>query len=81
MTEEELRQARIDFGFRIKRVRLEKGLSQEALAELASLDRTYVSGCERGKRNIGIENIFKLSSALGVDAADLVSDGQNSSGK
>ncbi|MFC2057612.1 helix-turn-helix domain-containing protein, partial [Campylobacterota bacterium] len=39
---------------------------QERLAELAELDRTYISGIERGRRNIGIKNIFKLANALNI---------------
>jgi transcriptional regulator with XRE-family HTH domain len=54
------------FGKRLKKLRQEKGISQESLALTAGLDRTYVSGCERGVRNIGLENIYKLAVALGV---------------
>lgn len=52
------------FGRRLKKIRQQKGLSQESLAMSAGLDRTYVSGCERGLRNIGLENIYKLAIAL-----------------
>ncbi len=52
------------FGSRLKKIRQQKGLSQESLAMSAGLDRTYVSGCERGLRNIGLENIYKLAIAL-----------------
>jgi transcriptional regulator with XRE-family HTH domain len=54
------------FGGRLKEIRLSKGISQEALAMTAGLDRTYVSGCERGVRNIGLENIYRLAIALEV---------------
>ena len=54
------------FGHRLKEIRLLKGISQESLAMTAGLDRTYVSGCERGVRNIGLENICKLAKALDV---------------
>lgn len=47
------------------------GLSQEALADACSLDRTYVSGIERAKRNLGIRNIQRIAEALGVDVRDL----------
>lgn len=53
------------FGNRLKKIRQTKGVSQESLAMSAGLDRTYVSGCERGLRNIGLENIHKLAIALG----------------
>ena len=52
------------FGGRLKNIRQQKGISQESLAMNAGLDRTYVSGCERGLRNIGLENIYKLAIAL-----------------
>lgn len=57
---------KILFGKRLKKLRQERGISQEFLALTAGLDRTYVSGCERGVRNIGLENIYKLAIALEV---------------
>jgi transcriptional regulator with XRE-family HTH domain len=62
------------FGRRLKRIRLERGLSQEQLADLAHLDRTYVSSCETGRRNATIRTIARLAAALDVDASALVSD-------
>ena len=62
------------FGRRLRALRTTKGLSQEALAESAGLDRTYISGCERGRRNVSLVNIHKLSQALGVRPEQLVSD-------
>lgn len=60
------------FGQKLRKVRQEKGISQEKLAELASLHRTYVSGVERGERNVSLVNIERLSVALGVSMADLM---------
>jgi transcriptional regulator with XRE-family HTH domain len=60
------------FGKRLRELRTSKGLSQEGLADLAGLDRTYVSSCERGERNLTIVSVSKLSTALGVDPAELV---------
>ena len=60
------------FGRRIRKARLECGLSQEALGFEAGLDRTYVSSVERGKRNISLLNIHRLAKALGLKAKDLV---------
>ncbi|MDN3717432.1 helix-turn-helix domain-containing protein [Vibrio breoganii] len=57
---------KVQFGRQLRRLRVSKGLSQEALALAAGLDRTYVSGCERGTRNIGLENIIKLAEALSI---------------
>ncbi len=53
---------------------MERGLSQEALADLAGIHRTYVGSVERGERNIALDNIHALADALGVSAARLVAD-------
>lgn len=58
-----------EFGIRVRAVRLERGLSQEQLATLAGIDRTYIGGIERGERNAGIKNIWRIADALGVPAA------------
>ena len=58
---------RVTLAENIKLLRKEKGLSQERLAELAELHRTYVSSVERAERNISINNIEKIANALGVD--------------
>ena len=57
---------KIRFGNRIRELRLLKGVSQEKLAELADLDRTYITGIEKGKRNISITVMEKLSLAFGI---------------
>ena len=54
------------FGDRMKEIRLEKGVSQEALAAAADLHRTYVSSVERGERNVSLVNIARLADALNV---------------
>ena len=64
----------VGFARRLREIRLDRGLSQEQLASLAGLDRTYVSSCEAGRRNATIRTISRLSGALGVDPAALVSD-------
>lgn len=67
------------FGQRIRKFRMEAGLSQEALAEIAELDRTYVSGIERGKRNVSLKNIYKLATALKIPPYKLLqNDDENS---
>lgn len=60
------------FGKKLKQLRQEVSISQEKLAELADLDRTYISSIERGKRNISIRNIFKLASALNIPAQEFL---------
>lgn len=59
-------------GLNVKRLRLEKGLSQEALAFEAKLHRTYVSGVERGVRNPTVVVLEGLAKALGVGADKLL---------
>ena len=51
----------------IRRLRLEKNLSQEELAQLAGLDRTYISIIERGARNISLKTLAKVLCALNID--------------
>lgn len=62
----------LQFGERVKKVRLEQGLSQEDLAEQADLHRNYVSQIECGRRNLSLLNILKLARALKVPASKLI---------
>lgn len=57
---------KISVGKRVKELRNKLGISQEELADLAGLDRTYITSVECGKRNISIVNVEKLSNALKV---------------
>lgn len=59
----------------LRRLRAQEGISQEHLADLAGLHRTYVSSVERGERNVSIDNIERLAKALRVAPADLIKDG------
>ena len=59
------------FGKRIRELRRVKGLSQEAFAARCRLDRTYISGIERGKRNVSLLNISLIAGALGVSISEL----------
>ena len=59
------------FGSRIRQLRKEGGLSQEAFAELCDLDRTYVGGIERGERNVSLVNISKIATALKLPPIEL----------
>jgi transcriptional regulator with XRE-family HTH domain len=56
----------------IRNARLAMGLSQEALAIDAGLDRSYMGGIERGEHNLAIMNIAKIANALGVTPSDLL---------
>lgn len=64
----------ISFGNRVRELRKSRGLSQESLANLAGLDRSYIGGVERGDRNISLNNIQKLSKALNINIAELFKD-------
>ena len=52
----------------VRRLRLERGLSQEAFADLVGLHRTYVSGVERSRFNVSLDNIERIAAALEVCA-------------
>ena len=61
------------FGVKLKEIRIEKGLSQEKLAHLAEIDRTYLPGIEKGERNISLAIIEKLARALHIEIVDFFS--------
>lgn len=56
----------------IRKIRKSNGLSQEKLADLCGLHRTYIGSVERSERNITIENLDRIAHALGVDTRDLI---------
>jgi len=64
--------ARLRFARLLKSERLARGISQESLAELAGLHRTYVGSVERGERNIAVDNMEALANALGLDICELL---------
>jgi len=66
---------RATVGRRIRQEREAQGHSQERLAERAGLDRTYISSCERGRRNISLITLAKIARALDVAPGSLLSDG------
>jgi transcriptional regulator with XRE-family HTH domain len=59
------------FGERLRELRTERNLSQEQLAELASLDRNYIGQIERAERNVALVNIVRIAKALEVEPAEL----------
>ncbi|QOL69343.1 helix-turn-helix domain-containing protein [Limosilactobacillus mucosae] len=59
------------FGNNLKKIRLKRGLSQERLAELVNVDRTYIGMVERGKKSISLIYITRLLKVLQVSADDL----------
>jgi transcriptional regulator with XRE-family HTH domain len=60
------------FAANLRRERKKCGLSQETLADIAGLHRTYVGSVERGERNISLDNVERLARALGLEPADLL---------
>jgi len=59
------------FGKNLRTNRKKRGFSQEKLADLSGLHRTYISDVERGTRNISLENIQKIADSLGIKITDL----------
>jgi transcriptional regulator with XRE-family HTH domain len=59
-------------GLAIREARLNVGISQERLSEQAGLDRTYLSGIERGSRNPTLDSLARLGAALGIELSDLI---------
>lgn len=65
-------QARTICGARLRKRRQLKGLSQEGLAEVCRVHRTYVGSVERGERNVSLQNIVRLARALKTTASSLL---------
>jgi len=63
--------ARELFAKRVRELRLERGLSQDELADAAGLHRTYIGTVERGEQSIGIDNVEKIAKALKVAISEL----------
>ena len=70
----DLRARHLSFGLRVRDLRQARGLSQEKLAELAGVHRTYLSSLERGQRNVGLDNILAIAAALDVPASLLFTE-------
>lgn len=62
----------LKFGKRLRELRTQTGISQEAFAGRCGLDRTYISGIERGKRNVSLRNMDRIAKALGISLAELL---------
>lgn len=61
----------LKYGHVVRKIRLEKGISQETLADLSGLHRTYMSDIELGKRNVSLENIDRIANALDVSISEI----------
>ena len=66
--------ARAALAANIKRLRNEQGVSQEALADLAHLHRTYIGSIERQERNLSLDNVERIARALGVHITALLTE-------
>lgn len=66
--------AQLLFARNMKRIRLDKKLTQEGVAEAAALHPNYISSVERGQRNISIGNIERIARALNVPMTELLAD-------
>ena len=64
----------IQFGKRVRELRLTRNLSQEELGAHAGVHRTYIGMIERAEKNITLENIEKIAYALGVSISSLFED-------
>jgi transcriptional regulator with XRE-family HTH domain len=62
----------IAFGRRVREARKSKGISQERLAEMAGIDRSYMGNIERGEKNITLKKAYEISDALEIDIQNLV---------
>jgi transcriptional regulator with XRE-family HTH domain len=65
---------RLAFGRTVRRLRENRGLSQEKLAELAGIHRTYIGDVERGTRNIALVNMTRIAKALGTSLSRLIAE-------
>ncbi|MEZ7503125.1 helix-turn-helix domain-containing protein [Psychrobacter sp. 1U2] len=62
----------IAFGKRVREVRKSKGISQEKLAEMAGIDRSYMGNIERGEKNITLKKAYEICDALEIEIQNLV---------
>lgn len=62
------------FGYAVRRIRQDRHISQEQLADMCGLHRTYISDVELGKRNVSLENIKKMALAFDMTMAELFTE-------
>ena len=68
--------ALVALGKAIRRVRRERGVSQEELAHRSSIDRSYMSSVERGRQNVGILLVLRIAHALDITATELMAESE-----
>ena len=64
--------AKVLFGRRVRQLRKARGVSQEAFAHAAKIDRSYFGSIERGERNVSLDNICLIAAGLGVPPHELL---------
>jgi transcriptional regulator with XRE-family HTH domain len=64
--------ALVSIGETVRAIRAEQGISQEGLALIAELDRSYMGGIERGEHNLTVINLIKVAQALGLSPSELL---------
>lgn len=62
----------VAFGQRVREVGKAKGISQEKLAELAGIDRSYMGNIERGEKNVTLKKVYEICDALDVKIQDII---------
>ncbi len=72
MDEKQRGAARKQLAHQMRMLRFKHGWSQETLAEVAGLHRTYISGIERAERNVGLDNVEKIAAAFGLPINELL---------
>ena len=70
-TKDRFNEYRQEFGLRIRRYRKRLGFSQEELADRSGLHRNYISDVERGRRNVSLDALLRLSRGLGINIREL----------
>ncbi len=63
-----------EVGDTIRRLRAAQGYSQEAFAQEARLNRAYMGGVERGQRNVGVVNLYRIARALDMSLSELFAE-------
>lgn len=66
----------VEFGKAIRKVRLQKGISQEELGFLSKLDRTYMSRVELGKVNLSLQAAWAIAEGLSIPLSELIKEAE-----
>ena len=65
---------RRNLGLRIRFLREQQGLSQYTFSDMISMNRSYLISVEKGRRNVSLSNLFKISNGLGIPLSDMLTD-------